>query len=364
MGIKFNQATGRYDVSYCARHPITRVPTRKTRRNIKTETQAKRVHTELAIALHEALKEKIIPKWRVLVEDYRKAMLDQGVTAKTAENYYVCLRAHTFEAWGSRTVDAVTTEEIRALIKARVGDKAPSHQKNLLKFIRGVFKYAVEVGVIQRNPTPEMKFCVGDKIKRVLTEPQAETLLNKAKEYGWEWYPHVATAIYTGMRNGELYALTWDKVNLDERRILIDSSWNSKDGFKSTKSGDDRVAEIAPPLVSLLRELKMKSADSHFVLPRLTRWDQGQQAEALRMFLVGLGLPVVRFHDLRATWATLMLGKGIEPAKVMVMGGWKDLKTMMVYMRKAGINIRGITDVLTLHDPSTEAVKILEFRPS
>lgn len=79
------------------------------------------------------------------------------------------------------------------------------------------------------------------------------------------------------------------------------------------------------------------------------------------MFLIGLGLPVVRFHDLRASWATLMLGKGVEPAKVMIMGGWNDLKTMMVYMRKAGINIRGITDCLKLHNPSTEPAQVVEL---
>ena len=81
----------------------------------------------------------------------------------------------------------------------------------------------------------------------------------------------------------------------------------------------------------------------------------------MRMFLIGLGLPIVRFHDLRATWATLMLSKGVEPAKVMIMGGWNDLKTMMIYMRKAGINIRGITDCLKLHNPSYETGKLLDF---
>ncbi len=79
------------------------------------------------------------------------------------------------------------------------------------------------------------------------------------------------------------------------------------------------------------------------------------------MFLTGLGLPVVRFHDLRASWATIMLGRDVEPAKVMVMGGWNDIKTLMIYMRKAGINIRGITDCLKLHNPSQEHAKVLEF---
>ena len=57
------------------------------------------------------------------------------------------------------------------------------------------------------NPAPEMKFKVGDKIRKALTEEQARTLLNKAKEYDWEWYPHCTIALYTGMGNGELFAL-------------------------------------------------------------------------------------------------------------------------------------------------------------
>ena len=76
---------------------------------------------------------------------------------------------------------------------------------------------------------------------------------------------------------------------------------------------------------------------------------------------MGLGLPPVRFHDLRATWATIMLSKGVQPAKVMVMGGWKDMKTMMIYTRKAGIDIRGITDCLNLHDPTQERGQVLDF---
>lgn len=361
MGIKFDELTKTHVVSYYKRHPKTGVPVRACRKGIKTKAEASRVYAELVIQVEQKLHEKVIPKWSTLLEDYRKASLEKGMTEKTVENYYICLKAHTLEAWGDRCVDTITTEEIRALIKARVGDKAPSHQKNVLKFIRGMFKYALEIGVMTRNPTPDMKFRTGDKIKRVLTEPQVEILLNKAKEYNWEWYPHVAVALYTGMRNGEIYALTWDKVNLDERKMLVDSSWNKKDGFKPTKTENDRMVEIAPPLLPLLKELRLKSADSNFVLPRISQWDEGHQAAALRMFLIGLGLPVVRFHDLRATWATLLLGKGVEPAKVMIMGGWNDLKTMMIYMRKAGIDIRGITDCLRLHNPSRDNGKLLAF---
>lgn len=361
MAITFDESTRSFSVSYYKRNPKTQQPVRAARQGIKTKAEANRVYAELVLQVERKLQEIIVPKWSTLLQEYPKACLEKGMTSKTVENYSVCLKAHTLETWGERLVNTITTEEIRALIKARVGDRAPSHQKNVLKFIRGVFKYALELGVINRDPTPDMKFRTGDKIKRVLTEDQTKTLLEKAKSFHWEWYPHVTMALYTGMRNGELYALTWDKVNLNERKLLVDSSWNKKDGFKCTKSGNDRIVEIAPSLLPLLQELKLKSGDSHFVLPRISQWDDGQQAMVLRMFLIGLGLPVVRFHDLRATWATLLLGKGVEPAKVMIMGGWNDLKTMMVYMRKAGIDIRGITDCLRLHNPSREPASVLEL---
>ena len=86
-------------------------------------------------------------------------------------------------------------------------------------------------------------------IKKVLTQDQVAVFLNRAKEYGIQWYPHWCLALYTGMRNGELYALTWDKVNFEQRQILVSRAWNNKDGFKDTKSGDDRIVQVAPKLM-------------------------------------------------------------------------------------------------------------------
>lgn len=112
-------------------------------------------------------------------------------------------------------------------------------------------------------------------------------------------------ALYAGMRNGELYALTWGKVNLEQRQILVNCSWSSKDGY-TTKSGDDRLVEIPKPLIPVLNELKIQSAGNNFVLPRLRKWDKRDQARELRFILKSLGQPEIRFHDLRASWATLL----------------------------------------------------------
>ncbi|MEQ1875514.1 MAG: site-specific integrase [Bdellovibrionia bacterium] len=364
MGIKFDPISQTYEVSYSKRHPITRMPKRIARNGIKTNAEAQRVLRQLVVELERAFNNTSPGSmtYQELLKRFYQSLVDRDLTPKTIENYTLCLDAHTSKLWGSRKIETISPEEIRQLVKVTLGNRSPSHQKSMLKFIRGVFTYAIETNLLQRNPVPRMQFRLGDKIKAVLTEQQLGIFLEKAKQYDHEWYPIWVTAVYTGCRNGELHALTWDKVDLENRTILISASWNKKDGLKDlTKSGDDRMIEIAPTLLTILRELKLLNTDTVFVLPRIEEWDDGRQAEILRMFLLGINLPRIRFHDLRASWATVCLGKGIEPVKVMAMGGWKDLKTMMIYIRKAGISIRGMTDGLSLHNPSREEATVLKI---
>lgn len=348
MGIKKDTVKGTWTAFYSKRHPITRQPKTLKRINLNSRAEAKRVEEELILKVHASFKKQEIPTWKTCLEEFIQFSKEMGLTIKTIENRELCLKAHTLNEWGEKNIDGIQTNEIRELISSKLEGRSPSQKKNLLGYIRLCFNYAFEKGYIQRNPTPQMKFKIGDKIKQVLNGEQIGILLKTAREINIEWYPHWAMALYTGMRNGELYALTWDKINLEKRQILINCSWNNKEGFKDTKSGDDRIIEIAPELISIISNLKKLKEESNFLLPRIDKWDKGEQARELRMFLLGIGLPVVRFHDLRASWATTMLSNGIAPIKVMMMGGWKDLKTMQHYIRKAGISLNGITDNLNL----------------
>jgi len=364
VGIKSDpQSPGTFIVSYSKRHPISRMPICLRRKGIKTKGEAQRVLNQLVIEVEDRIRQGTMPKWSASVDAYIQACRERGLTNLTIHGHETCLRAHTIEAWGSRYVDSITTQEIRSLLNERLGQRTSSHQKYFLKVVRSVFAMAVESGVLQRNPTPVIRFKIGAKIKAVLTEPQAKEFLARARALNSDWYPIWAMALYTGMRSGELYALTWDKVNLDARTIKVDSAWNNKDGFKSTKSGNDRIIEIAPALLPVLKDLKLTSYDTPFVLPRSERWDRGQQAHDLRMFLAGMGLQPIRFHDLRATWATILLSKGVEPIKVMKMGGWQEMETMMIYARKAGVDIKGSTDCLDLHQHEYSGARVLKMSP-
>lgn len=352
MGIKFDSSTKKFTVSYSKRHPKTNQPVTLRRTGIESEARAKKVLQELQIAVHMKFKEVLSPRWPKLLTEYFNSISQTDLRKKTIYTREKTIRCYTLPKWETKFTSDITGDDIHQILLQDMQKKSESHKKFLVKCIRGIMQFALDKNYIQRNPTPLLKFKASEKIKAVLNEEQIKKLLQRAQEVNWEWYPHYAVAVYTGMRNGEIYALTWDKINLEQRTILVNCSWSDKDGYKSTKSGDDRIVEIPKPLLPLLKDLKLNSADSEFALPRLIKWDKGEQARYLRIFLQLSDLPQIRFHDLRASWATLLLCKGVAPSKVMSMGGWKDMDTMMIYMRKAGIDIKDATSVLdnmTIH---------------
>jgi integrase len=89
-----------------------------------------------------------------------------------------------------------------------------------------------------------------------------------------------------------------------------------------------------------------ESRTNEFVLPRITKGERGEQARELQIFLFMIGLPKIRFHDLRSTYCTILLNRGVERAKVMMLAGFADLKTLAIYMRKMGILLKESTKVL------------------
>ena len=181
--------------------------------------------------------------------------------------------------------------------------------------MKGAFLFAVDQNYIERNPVPAIKFKSNKKIKKVLNQNEVGVLLKEARGVNHSWFYIWATACFTGMRSGELFALRWEHVDLHQGLIFVRSSWTRASGYKSTKSGDDRVVEVAAELSCLLTELK-KNLNSDYVLPRIREWETGCQAKVLKDFLKKTNLPEIRFHDLRASWATIVLSKGKEPIKV------------------------------------------------
>jgi integrase len=87
------------------------------------------------------------------------------------------------------------------------------------------------------------------------------------------------------------------------------------------------------------------------VLPHLIEWTHGEQAKVLKEFCRAIGITNVKFHDLRATFITNMLSQGVALVKVMSIVGHKKMETTDIYLRLAGVDIRGATEALSYSVP-------------
>lgn len=81
----------------------------------------------------------------------------------------------------------------------------------------------------------------------------------------------------------------------------------------------------------------------------------------LREFCESIGITSVKFHDLRATFITNLLARGVALARVMAVVGHTQIKTTNVYLRKAGVDVQGATSELGYSLPSGEVGQVLSL---
>lgn len=312
--------------------------------------------------------------WGEVVERWELEMRQSGL-----ENYseltftdYISMIQRLTKDWLKRPANLITKVDFKEILKSmEISEYSANYQRKVKASIKHVFTWAIEERIIQgieESPTEGVNVTKEreEKLPEVLNLDQIRRLLFEAKRLDHPWYPVWAMALLTGMRNGELHALLWSDVDIENGIIRCTKSYNTRlRKVKSTKVGRWRNVPISSELRQLLSELKLSAGSREHVLPRFWQWDQGSQAQVLRTFCLGVGLPSIRFHALRACFATQLMGHNIAPIRVMKICGWQDLKTMERYVRLAGVDEKGATECLQVLASDAEVMgKVVQlFKP-
>ena len=143
----------------------------------------------------------------------------------------------------------------------------------------------------------------------------------------------ILTALFTGLREGEVCGLQWDCVNLESGAILVDKQLQSirksvrgdrdKYALVPTKNGKERYLTVAPFVVELLKKEKAKQDNNHKLFEgdyedsglvftdEIGRRITPQAAyRAFKLVVTELGFETARFHDLRHSFAVASLRSG------------------------------------------------------
>lgn len=176
---------------------------------------------------------------------------------------------------------------------------------------------------------------------------QVKAFLEMAKTS--PYYPVYKTAIYTGLRRGEVLGLRWQDVDFDNLVISVRQSLQEVKGvgitFKEPKSGKSRSITITTTLAKELKKLYKQQLTDKLLLGQIYQdldlvfaqvngklLPPTEMARNYRKMVNNSGLPYIRFHDLRHTHATLLLQQGVHPKVVSERLGHSTISiTMDIY---------------------------------
>ena len=333
-------------------------------------------------------------KWGDVIERwvrYQELYPSKRYARTTIEDYSSLLRNWT-RLWLQRFAADLNRGDGRDIIRfAEESGKGAAFRKHLKNTINLVYRWGIEERLIcgaQDTPVHglDIERDRAEKVPEILSIVEIRDLLQKAKEQQHPWYPIWVTAVYTGCRSGELQAfkrsdveiasrqdaLAQEKVAPELRRyglIRIRRNWNARlKEVGPTKAGYWRSVPISSDFYwFLVNELKVeeKKPDEP-LLPPFSDWRLGMQAIILRGFCQANSIPSIKFHTLRACFATQLIASGIPATVVMKIAGWKDMKTMQRYVRLAGIDEGNATERLkfipTEQAVMEKVVNLLDFK--
>lgn len=274
----------------------------------------------------------------------------------TVYGYEKNLNKWTFKLWAKKSISEISRNDVHEVLHQQDMKISDNARKCVLKQIKRVLQMAFEDDHLQRNPAQGMSIKVAETKKLVLTNKEVQILLKEGSKVGHPFYPVWVTALMTGMRSGELKAMCWSDIDLEAKSISVNKQWTNKTGITPTKSRKNRTVPISDDFLVFLNKWKPKICKAtDFVLPQLSEWESGEQAAVLKEFCRDIKITEIKFHDLRATFITNLLARGVSLAQVMAIVGHSEIKTTNVYLRMAGVDIMGATNGLGYKIPAVKS---------
>ena len=284
------------------------------------------------------------------VEAYAKRWIRRVaiyLRAGTLHGYEQHLRDNIIPALGNRAFTSLTRDEVAQFILILFKRGLRRYTVvNAIKVLRRMYYDAIEHGEVLYNPVSGALRGLYRAHERTTIEPlrieEARCFLSTAKRYNPHWYPLFLCAITTGMRRGELLALrpcdmdfelgfinvrssiqggirilpkTYKirRIDLNERLAEVLSRYlNRKIAFALELERDKLHAERRPKQ-AVVAEVMAKPLFTSLYGGKLCA---SVLSQAFQRTLKKAGLRHIRFHDLRHTFASLLLQQGESIAYV------------------------------------------------
>jgi integrase len=236
------------------------------------------------------------------------------VKPSTLDGYRIMLEGSLIPYFGNVPLTSITTADVQRYVAERLapGKCAVTVQKALI-MLKGMLKQAIEWGYLRVNPAQVVKAPRREhKEMDFLTPAEIPVFLDAVPP---EWQPLFFTLIFTGMRLGELLALRWSDLDWTSQTIRVSRSvWHGQ--FQEPKTRNSvRTIGMSDRLMAMLMDRMLNAPASPDDLVFCTERGGLLDPANLRHRVCGpaltaAGLRKIRIHDLRHTFASLLINQG------------------------------------------------------
>lgn len=318
---------------------------------------------------------EVINSWEEWYERYPSSRWDKS----TVRDYIAICNNWTAE-WLKRPAGALTvTDGFQMIEEARQAGASTQRLYQIKTTVNVIYKWAMGAGkILNKDHSPvfgiELKKKDSDGACEILKQDEVADLLGRAEDCEHDWFPIWITAAYTGLRSSELEGLRKpdiDLIPIEEAKILdlkpdtvkknyglirVSRQWKKiEKDYGDLKGRYWRTVPVSGKLYWFLIDYLKNDfgCDAHGerLFPVLSEHRRGEQAKVLKTFCASQGLKEIKFHTFRACFATHLLAQNVPEIAVMKIGGWRDRETMMMYIRRSGVDEMGATEKLDFSRP-------------
>jgi integrase len=202
------------------------------------------------------------------------------------------------------------------MTKPREGKKRvykPATVNRMLALMKRIYNLAIREEMVERNPCFKVSMLPeNNKRDRVITHAQFEAIIANLPKHAADI---VTTAYHTGMRAGEIFNLTWDRVNTKEGFIELTAA--------DTKTAEPRRIYFNDDLKALFKELGKVRRIRHKAVFTYRGQPIGVIRTSFNEACAKAGVKDFRVHDLRHTFNTNMRKAGVDRSVIMKITGHK-----------------------------------------
>lgn len=317
---------GRWEARYVAGHdPGTGKPDRKSIYG-STQNEVRKQLSAITVAIDNG--EYKEPS-KLTTEDWLKIWITNyilNLKPLTLKSYNTQINNHIIPALGKDKLCKLAPHHIQKFYNSLNDEYSAKTIKNIHGVLHKGLKQAVDLGYIKTNPTEACKL---PKVVKTQITPMDKDIIPTFLEAikGHQFEKIYTMDLFTGLRQSEAIGLTWDCVDFDAGTIFVYRQYQKLKGgcqWATLKNGKTRLIKPANFVMDLLKAEKIKQAENRlragsawenaenfiFTNPLGTHIKHETLSKNYKKIVVMLGLPDLRFHDMRHTFAVISLQAG------------------------------------------------------